>query len=179
MTSSAKIFSEAFRNFPYDINCLYFGPQNSGPSNLLYPKPSGFEATMTCYAYDDIDKWRSIYPRDVYINQLKKLSEEWKAGLSYIADMPDNDYKQMAMAGYIIFRSSYLQAEFIDKRDKESKEYLLKIVKEEKDLALSMYDIMTKNSLVGYEAANHYYYTKTMLMEKLLNLDCVEKELKK
>jgi len=177
--ASASVFSEAFRNFPFDMECLYFGPQNSGPSNPLYEKPSGFEATMTGFAYDDIDKWRSIYPRDVYINQFKKLSEEWKNGLSIIKDMPDNDFKQMAEAGYIIFRSTYLQAEFTDKRDKESKEYLLKIVNEEKELAVSMYSLMQRNSLLGFEAANHYYYTKGMMAEKLLNLKYVEEQLKR
>ena len=36
-----------------------------------------------------------------------------------------------------------------------------------------------RNSLLGFEAANHYYYTKGMMAEKLLNLHYVEEQLKR
>ncbi|MBR5309281.1 MAG: hypothetical protein IKU43_10935 [Clostridia bacterium] len=170
---SAKIFSDAFRNFPFHINTVYLGPQNAGPSNLLYAEPSGFNATMTCYAFDDLDSWRSIYPRDVYINQLRLLSEIWKKGLDVIESMPDCEYKQMATAGYGLFRSSYLQAEFCDKRDTADKAYLALLVLEERKLATEMYSLMTDNNLIGYEAANHYYFNKGMLLEKLVNCDYI------
>ncbi|MBE7050988.1 MAG: hypothetical protein E7395_00255 [Ruminococcaceae bacterium] len=175
---STKLFSDAFREFPFDIFCLYEGPQNGGPSNLLYAKPSGFNSTMTCYAYDDIDRWRSIYPRDVYINQFKKLSDGWRKGLDEINSMPDCAFKQAAWGGYALFYSSYLQSEFVDKRDSDNKAYLAWIAKEEKQNALLMYDLMQKSSLFGYEAANHYYFNKSMLAEKVINCeyicDCID-----
>ena len=135
---AATLFSKAFREFPFDIECLYKGPQNGGPANLLYARPSGFQATMTCYAYDDIDSWRSIYPTDVYISQLKKLSDGWRIGLEEITDMPDCAFKQAAQGGYALFRSSYLQAEFADKRDTSDREYLVNLISEEKKMALLM-----------------------------------------
>lgn len=176
---AATRFSDAFREFPFHIYNLYMGPQNGGPSNLLFLKPSGFGATMTCYAFDDIDVWRAIYPRDVYINQLKKLSEGWKEGLEIIRDMPECDFTQVAEAAYDIFRSSYLQSEFINIRENAEPERLKEIIAEEKQLALSLYGIMLKNSLVGYEAANHYYYTKAMLAEKVINCEYLEEQLEK
>jgi hypothetical protein len=154
---------------------LYFGPQNAGPANMLYPEKTGFEATMTCFAYDDIDKWRYIYPQDVYINQYKKLSEKWKIGLETIKDMPDCLFKQAALGGYLLFYSSYLQSEFIDKRETADKEYLCDIVKKEKENALLMYSLMNKSSTFGYEAANHYYFNKMLLAEKVLNCEALEK----
>jgi len=44
-----------------------------------------------------------------------------------------------------------------------------KILSEEIDLAKRVYRIMCRNPAVGFEAANHYYYTKSSMKEKLLN----------
>lgn len=173
--SAAKKFSDAFREFPFAMNSLYFGPHNAGPSNLLYKEPTGLNATMTCYSHDDLDSWRSIYPEDVYVNQLKKLSEAWRIGLDEIKDMPDCDFKQAALGGYALFYSSYLQAEFIRNRSGEDKGYIIEILDEEKALAILMYDLMQKNSTFGYEAANHYYFNKGMLAEKVINCEYLKK----
>lgn len=176
---AARLFSAAFREFPFDIRCAYYGPQNGGPSNLLYPEPSGFLATMTCYAYDEIDKWRNIYPREVYVDQFRKLSEKWQLGLDAIEDLPESDFKLAAWGGYALFRSSYLQADFIVQRDAGNTARMLEIAEEEKKLALLTFDLMKKNNLLGYEAANHYYFNKGMLAEKVLNCEYVMKLLKK
>jgi len=166
---AAAQFSEAYKEFPFDIGVVYKGPQNAGPSNLLYDKPSGFNATMTCYAYDDLDSWRSIYPRDIYIDQLRKLCEKWKQGLSYIEHLPrEHSFRQMAYGGYYIFRSCYLQSEFVNNRENADKAYLADIAREEEQIALATYELMLNNSLIGYEAANHYYYNRGMLVEKVI-----------
>ncbi len=170
---AVSIFSKAFREFPFHIGTLYTGPQNSGPSNPLYYKPSGFNASMTCYAYDDLDSWRAMYPRDIYIGQLRKLSDGWREGLKEIENMPDCLFKQVSLGGYALFYSSYLQSEFIDKRNSGDKQYLLELVNEEKELALLMYSLMQKSSLFGYEAANHYYFNKGMLAEKVINCEYI------
>lgn len=177
--TAAKHFSQAFCEFPFDIHCLYEGPQNSGPSNLLYDKPTDFKATMTCYPYDDLDGWRSIYPGDVYINQLRLLCEKWRTGLKVLENMSDCSFVQMAYAGYALFYSSYLQSEFVDKREKGDKTYLSYLVSEERKLALMMYELMSKNPLIGYEAANHYYFNKGMLAEKIVNCDCLLEKYRK
>lgn len=176
---SASVFSEAFRKFPFHIDSLYFGPQNAGPSNLLYYEPSGFNASMTCYAYDDIESWRGIYPEEIYINQLRKLSEEWKKGLDIIKNMPDCMFKLCAYGAYAIFRSSYIQAEFVSKRDGEDKEYLLSLIEEEEENTLLMYRILCKSYLFGFEASNHYYYNKAMLAEKMINCNHIKTIIKK
>ena len=45
------------------------------------------------------------------------------------------------------------------------------IVKSEKELALKVYEIMCRNSAVGYEAANHYYVTRSMIAEKIIQCE--------
>lgn len=174
---AASMFSHAFREFPFHIESLYFGPQNAGPSNPLYLEPTGRKATMTCFSFDDIDTWRVDYPREVYIDQFKKLSEKWKKGLEVIENMPDCLFKQAAWGGYALFRSSYLQAEFTHKRTCGDKKYLYEIAEEEKSLALLMYELMQKSSLFGYEAANHYYFNRGMLAEKVINCEYIKKAL--
>src|SRR6185437_6756994 len=44
-------FSKAFQQFPYSGNVLYNAPQQYGPSNLLYAKPTGFASTMVGLPY--------------------------------------------------------------------------------------------------------------------------------
>ncbi len=166
---SAKAFSEAFRQFPFDLRSLYFGPQNPGPSNLLYAKPSGYVATMTCYSYDDLDTWRSIYPREVYAEQWRLLSEGWHRGVTLLDGMPDCEYKQMAQAAEAIFASCYAQVRFILARERGDAQTMREIAKEEMQNALSLYALMQKNPRIGYEAANHYYYNKGMLAEKVIS----------
>ena len=78
---ASDIFSDAFREFPFDIYVAYNGPQNAGPANLFYHKPTGYEATMTCYCYDDLDGWRVMYPKEVFRQQFRKASEKWGEGL--------------------------------------------------------------------------------------------------
>lgn len=168
---AAKIFSDAFREFPFHIDNLYHGPQNAGPSNLLFEKPTGLTATMTCYSFDDIDTWRGNYPREVYLNQLKKLSDKWREGLEIIKEMPECSFTQAAWGGYALFYSSYLQTEFILNRESGDKERLNEILNEERALALKMYNLMNKNALIGYEAANHYYFNKGMMAEKVICCD--------
>lgn len=171
--SAATKFSNAFREFPFYVGTLYHGPQNAGPSTLLYENPTGREATMTCYAFDDLEKWRSIYPVEIFKDQFEKLSIKWAEGLKEIEDMPNCTFKDAAIAAYALFRSSYLQVVYNLNREGGDISLLLDTIKEERSLATLMYEIMLRNNQIGYEAANHYYFNKGMLTEKVLNCDCL------
>ena len=112
-----KVFSEAFSNFPSHIRTAYMGPQNAGPATLFYDTPTGYDATMTCFAYDDLKGWAGIYPTDVFENQLKKLCDGWKPGLALIEHDEDRETVCMAKAAYSLFRASYNLAKFVRLRD--------------------------------------------------------------
>ena len=86
-----------------------------------------------------------------------------------VKDMPESEFMLSAWGGYALFRSSYLQSEFILNREKGNIARMREILAEEKELALLMYDLMQKSSLIGYEAANHYYFSKGQLAEKIIN----------
>ena len=133
--------------------------------------------------HDDIDVWRAIFPLDVYENSLKTLSEIWKEGLDRLTSDVISDSKnirefiEVATAGYCIYRSSYLQTkynrlrnEYIDGK-KENKAEILSTLDEEQTLAATMYDAVSKNSTIGFESANHYFFNKYSLAEKVVNIE--------
>ena len=78
----------------------------------------------------------------------------------------------MATYGYTLFKASLNQIRYYLLRDGEpDKAKMDEIVKSDKELALTAYEIMLRNSSVGYEAANHYYVTRASFMEKVVNCD--------
>ena len=160
---------EAFKEYPFDIGTLYFGPQNAGPASLLYTEPTGYEATMTCYTYDDLNKWRSIYPVDVYEEQYRKLCEKWSLGLDLLAGEPEGETVQMAQGAYCIFKASYNQIRFYRARERGDINQMKALVTEELEVTQKMLRLMNKNAAIGFEAANHYYFSKGELAEKIVN----------
>jgi len=183
-------FGEAFGEFPFHIGVLYRGPQQLGPANLLYPKPSGYSSTMTGFPYDNLDGWRAIYPRRVFENQFRKLARKWQAGVrlfaSALSDVPDSlrpgaeaDLRVAEAAG-LHFESAADQAEFVRLRDELVKtrnenerrrilSRLRELCDREIDLARRLYRIARRDSRIGFEAANQYFYLPRDLLEKIVN----------
>ncbi len=164
-----KDFAKAFKEFPFNIHVLYRGPQNAGPSNLLYETKTGYAATMTCFAYDDLNSWRSIYPTDVFEKQFEKLCNGWKKGLNKLSNIEENETKIMAEAAFCLFKSSLNQIRFIRARDERRFSDAITAAKDELQIAKRMLELMNKNAAIGFEAANHYYYSKGQLAEKIIN----------
>ena len=168
-----EAFAKAFREFPFDVSVLYKGPQNAGPSNLLFPEKTGYRATMTCFAYDDLESWRGKYPVEVFETQFAKLCAIWDEGLSLMEAEPDSETKQMAEAAYCLFRSSLDQIRFIRARDEARWDDAADLACKEKETALRMLRLMDRNAAIGFEAANHYYFSKLQMAEKIVNCDFV------
>ena len=168
-----KQFVEAFREFPFHINVLYFGPQNAGPSNLLFEKPTGYKTSMTCFAYDDLKGWRSIYPLSTFEEQFSKLCKKWEIGLDMLDEEDESETAIMARATYCLFKSSLNQIRFIRARDEGFYSDAVSAAKEELLTAKRMLALMNKNAAIGYEAANHYYYSKGQLAEKIINCNYI------
>lgn len=166
---AAQIFSQAFQEFPFHMDVLYEGPQNGGPSNLLFMEPTGYHATMTCFAYDDIESWRSIYPKEIFESQLAKLCNKWQEGLIVLENEPNNEMKIMANAAYCLYKSSLNQFRFYMARERGAKVDMIKEAKEEIVCAEKMLAMMNLNAAIGFEAANHYYFSKGSLCEKIVN----------
>ncbi len=197
IADASAAFSKAFQDFPFDLNVLYLAPQNFGPANLLYMQPTGFEATMMGFPYDDLRKWRGIYPESIFAEQFKKLSNGWKKGLRLLkksrklvsGDVREfDDLMTSASAAYLHFHSTYLQIAFVMTRNRylaaknqytriKAHRKLTEIVREEVDNVRHLYDLVISDSRIGFEASNHYYYTVQDLKEKVLNCQFILEQL--
>jgi len=182
-------FSKAFTEFPFDINTVYNGPMQMGPANPLYPQPTKYNATMVGFPYDDIDRWRSIYPADVMANQLSKIADGWTGGISALkdtaqaasgADQQRNAREDLivAEAALLHFRSAANQIRFTLARnavlaDKskaaDAEKRLQQLAAEEAAIAIQLYKLTKQDPRIGFEPSNHYFYLPVDLLEKLIN----------
>lgn len=179
-------FSTAFQEFPYDISTVYRAPQQYGSSNLLFAESTGYKASMVGFPYDDLDGWRGPYSRAAFASQFQKLADGWEKGLEHLKALIENaspDKKEVALADYIIakaaglhFRSVANQCHFIIARDNYLKDGDKKEVarmehalRQEIQTAVEMVGLVQKDSRIGFEASNQYFYVAQDLMEKVLN----------
>lgn len=180
------LFSQAFAEFPYNGAVLYNGPQQLGPANLLYAKPTGYRASMVGFPYDDLTSWRGPYPADVFIAQFRKLATIWNSGLAELAQAADTappalrDHAQselrLARAAMLHFESVANQSEFIQaratfSRDPEgsARNAMRTLLESESRAARDLYTLQLQDARLGFEASNHYYYLPQDLQEKVLN----------
>lgn len=187
-------FSAAFSEFPYHGGVVYSAPLQVGPANLFWEEASGYRASMVGFPYDDLDAWRAVYPPEVFIAQLEKVAEGFEEALRNLkiatADRLLTLKKEeqqalvnemdVAEAAALHFRSTANQARFVRARRalaaaKQANEalpmieLLEKVLKDEIDLARQLHWIQSRDSRIGFEASNQYYYVPVDLGEKVLN----------
>ena len=102
-----------------------------------------------------------------YVKQLEQagkiISEDKKAVLGDLANV--------AEATYCHFRSTYLQIRFVRLRNAGKIQEINAVLDEEIELAQRLHAVMLRDSRIGFEASNHYYYTANSLMEKVQNCE--------
>jgi hypothetical protein len=186
-------FSAAFREFPYYIGVVYSGPQQLGPANLLWSEPTGYHATMVGFPYDDLDGWRAVYPPEIFAGQLEKVTDGFDRALAELKTSSTraetattaqrgafDEECRVAEAAAIHFRSSANQARFIlARRAAEAtkdpahtaaqRANMERLLKDEIALARRLHGIQSRDSRIGFEASNQYYYIPVDLVEKALN----------
>lgn len=164
--AASEMFAAAFREFPFNLDSLYFGPQNSGPANLLYTEPSSLSATMTCYPFDDVDKWRGAYPREVYLTQYERLVAGWERGMALLSE--EDGIYPMAEGVRLLFTASLNQLKFYAARDAGETHGMARIAGREGEIAARMLALMKSEPSIGYEASNHYLFTRHQMVEKMV-----------
>ena len=189
MRQAWSAFSDGFREFPYHIGTVYQGPQQMGPSNPLFLKPTGYPATMVGLPYDDLTAWRSIYPAEVWIGQMEKVRAGFERGCGIYGQLIAQAsgaglYELRREAG--MFRAATLhfascadQARFVAMRDAllaaadeparaACRAELRKIVQSELATAKQLLPLVKADTRIGYESSNQYYYIPQDLVEKVL-----------
>ena len=166
-------FSDGFRNYPFHIGCIYNGPQQWGPANPLYVKPTGYQATMVGIPYDDVQRWCAIYPADVYAGQMEKVAAGFAEGCRLMEGAVDGKELNMYRAEQMHFASAADQVRFVLARDRGDKAAMRAIARRELDRAKAMLPIVRADSRIGYESSNHYFYTTADLIEKVFSCRAV------
>ncbi|MGO8926331.1 MAG: hypothetical protein ACLQU3_05505 [Limisphaerales bacterium] len=187
-------YSAAFSEFPFHAGLVYDAPMQVGPANLLWGEQTSYRASMVGFPYDDLDNWRAVYPPEVFIGQFEKVAtgfEHAQASLAaaFQACRGKLTAEQRAMAlqelnvgeaAAIHFRSVANQARFVVERRrlKEAKSptavqsacaELERLLRAEIVLARQLHAVQNRDSRIGFEASNQYYYVPVDLAEKVIN----------
>lgn len=185
ITCALENFSEAFRNFPFDVEVVYNSPHNIGPANLLYYTPTDNKATMVGIPYDDLAAWVGPYTPEIYIDCMQKLCAKWQKGLEYLElakaeiepDFAENyqDLYSVAHACFCNYASAANQARYIkDLRGTDKTAETQNLLDDEIKLASELLELARKDSRLGFEATNHYAYTVNELLEKIINCEYIK-----
>jgi len=174
-----RTLSDGFRAFPFEMMTAYVGPQQLGPANPLYPKPTGYNATMVGFPYDDLAHWRSVYPEDVYRDLLVQVATGLTKGVAAFAKVPEGlagETKTVAerdlgvvRAAELHFRSVVNQLDFIFARNRRGDRAEMRdCARRELAVAKEFLPVVRADSRIGFEASNHYYYLPIDIVEKVL-----------
>ncbi len=173
------IFDEAFNEYPFSVTTMYNGPQHMGPALPFYPEKTGWTACMVGPPYDHLDGWRSkCYSRELYGRQIGLLAKKWKEGLPLLKAAFNG--KELSPAAellldcaevtYLHFASSYNHILYVEGRDGgKTSDEMAAVIKEDEMFALREAVLMQQNPTIGYESSNHYLYTVTDMVEKVIN----------
>ena len=184
-----EIISRAFQEFPFSIGVLYMGPQNFGPMAPFFLSETGWNATMVGFPYDNLKGWRSIYPENVFEDQLTRLVAGWTEGTEMLRTLDGKsadltELCRMAEGSLCHFESMLHQVQFVRARNRwledknaADRALMLKVIEAERATVLKTIAIRRADSRIGYEASNHYFYTMRDLNEKLINLRWCQEQL--
>lgn len=185
---------DAFREFPFHAGVVYSAPLQNGPSNLLWPEPTRQHASMVGFPHDDLDAWRSVYEPAIFIQQLEKVARGFQSAARDLrADIPNaprplrsaellhaESEARLIDAAALHWESVASQSRFIlarrslatVKSEVERASQLSELehlLAREFDAAHELLDLQKRDSRLGFEASNHYYYITMDLAEKMLN----------
>lgn len=183
--------SSTYTEYPFNISSIYNGPHHIGPSNIFYVVPTNYRATMVGIPYDHYDRWRSIYPIEVWCSQLEKCAAGFEKGVTLLekaykvakGEEKKRVWEQLnrAKAIFIHLKSSAVQGRFFEARNlylkekdsakrAEYKATMRKACEQELQLIKDMLPVLSDDSKIAYESSNHYFYLPCDLGEAYLSV---------
>jgi hypothetical protein len=144
---------------------------------------------MILFPHDAYATWRGAYPAATVRDLMTSLARRWADGVTILEKIAKDPRRRESVLELAIartclahFESVANQVEFYLLRDaagSRNTARMIEIARREREIALRQFDVARSESLIGYEASNHYYYTPLDLMEKVLNCDQVLRELQR
>ncbi len=186
---ACHLFSDAYDKYPFNYSGCYCGVHNLGVGSLNYAKKTGFVATMVCFPYDDIDRWKSSFPEETFEKYFGMMTDEWAEGLEVLKQLPTElidanpvlkELWDSAEAAYCNLRTEYLQFRFVRMRDGRTEGVdMIANLNEQIEITTRCANIAAHNPTIGYESSNHYYINRASLCEKIVNCNYVKSVLGK
>ena len=182
---AVREFCRGFKRYPFSINALYFSPKNVGCANLWDLEKEERISAMVGLSFDDYENWIHPYPYTVYVSEYKRLLKAWKKGLTILRSLcPGKNVDEIllfAEAAYLHFEADLLQTQFSYYKREENFDAnkLLQITRKALRGTKELMRLQSRDARIGYEASNHYFYTKRTLMEKIVNCKNIINKLKK
>ncbi len=174
-----KAYSDGFREFPFNIATVYSGNHTMGPANPLYLEPTGWAASMVGIPYDDLKRWRSIYPEEAFLGQMEKVRDGFVRGNAEFAALVDSlegDRKTSARRELGLFRAIENhfravcdQVRFVRARGRGDRDEMRAGALRELETAKRHLALVRADSRIGYECSNHYFYLPHDIIEKVLS----------
>ena len=139
---------------------------------------------MVGMPYDDLKKWRSLYPEDVWIAQMDKAAKGFARGCELFAAaigrMPEAKRAE-ARRELGVFRAATLhlasaadQGRFVQARNRGDVAAMRAVAARELPRAKELLKLVRADSRIGYECSNSYFYTPQDLREKVLGCRSIQ-----
>lgn len=181
---AVKLMCKGYREYPFSMTTIYLSPKNMGVANLWSLTENKNRSCMVGWSYDDCENYSKPYTPEILISQFEKVIVDWEAGCKVLegaAGTSDAADELLLFAKVALnhFKADVLHTRYVlaKRALPESKEELLNIFKEERELCLEILELLPKSTLIGFETSNHYFYTERDIIEKLIQLEGLEKEL--
>ena len=166
-------FSNGFTNYPFTCSTIYVGPHQWGPANPLYLEKTGWKATMVGIPYDDLNGWRSCYPRETYAQLIGKVADGFAEGCRLMEGVAPKRELDMYRAEQMHFASCRDQALFVMARDSGDRDGMRRAARSELERAKEYWSLVRADSRIGYESSNHYFFVPRDVLEKILTCRAV------
>ena len=153
---------------------------------------------MVGIPYDHYDRWRNLYPIDVWCSQMAKCAVGFERGVALLKEaykVAKGEEKERVLqqlnraeAIRIHLQSSSEQGRFFEARNlylkegdttkkAEYKRVMRKACEAELQLIKEMLPILSSDSKIAYESSNHYFYLPCDLGEAYLSVKYALREL--
>lgn len=194
-----KIFAEAWTQYPFDNEVLYWGPITRGPAYQLHlereerlAKPYNFGYTRKREPQpweDEISRWVGPYSAREIFDSFRRMADHWKSGLEKLesARMMTGDDSELdrqiavAKAVRLHFLAAANAYEFYDVRNKlldraaaeraTLVKRMMSVARDDVQVAKEMRDLMAVEPLLGFESELFdFSYTPPLLDQKVLQV---------
>ena len=166
------------------LGVVYQAPLQMGPANPLWPAPTGYKACKVGIPYDDLKAWARHLSSGHFRFAVGKSCRGLRGCYRQTsrcdrrAAAPLAEELLFAEAAALHFASVANQSRSVIARDSGESASLLRLIGAEVKLAIRLHALQSRDSRIGFEASNQYYYTPHHLVEKVINCRWLESRLR-